>query len=174
MALNYPPILDPAMQRIARLEAEISRLKAQLEEVCAMLGINVDTDPNPDPIPIPIPIPNPPNPVPKPAPVVTSILYCSYPVREGEDTYFPVENLSANEMDRAYRIEPDGKQAKFYLMSGETAFNMLTEDTNSYIDPLADAEYGEEFMDIETLEPGKVVLHDKGWKVIEKAKVRII
>lgn len=167
--------MNPAMERIAKLEEEVSTLKHRLEEVCVMLGINVDTDygvvaqPSSQPI-----SQSAPQSVPPPSPVVTSILYCSYPVQEGEDTYFPVENLSTNEMDRAYRLEPDGKQAKFYIMSGETAFNMLTEDTNSYIDSLADAEYGDEFMDIETLEPGKAVLHDKGWKVIEKAKVRII
>ncbi len=222
MITSYPPILAPAMERIAMLEEEVRLLKSQLEkeckeriamleefnhikyqqeEACKMLGLTDSTITPPTSEPRPVTASEPTSghasePASDPVSKTTSghasdpasdavykpspnpnmehgIKYCSCPEQEGEKVYFPHANLSDNEMDMAYRLEINGKEAKFYLLSGEIPFGMLTSDTNAYIDALADVEYGDDFSDIETLVPGKVVLSDSRWKVVEKAKVKI-
>lgn len=176
MATSYPPILQPAMQRIADLEAQVAELNMQLNAISKMLGMPTDgslivdtTSPTPSITTNPPITPTPPDSSTSSA----GTFYCDSLTFVDEEPLFPSNHISDDSMDAAYSLEISGDNAKFKLMDDGDAFEFLTGDLSLYIESVAesDNEYGWDVNGLTTNEPGEAVRTDKGWKITKKAKI---
>ncbi len=161
MAIIYPPILQPAMQRIAELEAQVADLNMRLNAISKMLEMPTDNSLIVDIIP-----PTPPTP---PA----GTFYCDSLTFVDEEPLFPSNHVSDDSMNAAYSLEISGDNATFKLMDDADAFEFLTGDLSLYIESVAesDNEYGWDVIGLTTKEPGEAVKTDKGWKMTKKTKI---
>ncbi len=189
---SYPPILKPAMQQIEELQAEIARLRAQMDEVRSMLGFSVEAPcmsmpVNPEPVmsrptpPVSVPEPKP-EPKPEPQTVqsapasVAETLYCTSLTFVDEEPVFPNNHISGDRFEAAYSLEVNGDKALFSLLPDQDAFEFLTGDLSKYIEAAAesDSEYDFDVVGLKTVQPGLAVRTAKGWKITQKAKISYI
>ncbi len=176
MATPYPPILQPAMQRISELEAQIAELSVRMNAISKVLGLPTDASLIVDTAPATLPVtPNPPiNPVsPESSTSPAGTFYCDSLTFVGDEPLFPSNHISDEPMEAVYSLEISGDKAKFKLMDDADAFEFLTGDLSLYIDSVAesDNEYGWDVNRLTTNEPGEAVRTDKGWKITKKAKI---
>lgn len=173
MATSYPPILQPAMQRIAELEIRVADLNMRLNAISTMLGLPTDSpiilsstvedetggsgdkrsNPNPDP--------------------VSGTFYSDTLTFVNNEPIFPINHVSNDSMDAAYSLKISGDNAKFKLLEDESAFEFLSGDLSLYIESVAesDNEYDLDVIGVVTKETGEAAKTDKGWKVTKKAKI---
>lgn len=171
MTTSYPPILQPAMQRIAELETRVADLNMRLNAISTMLGLPTD-----DPIILPPPIidetggsgdeecnPN--------TDSSCGTFYSDTLTFVDNEPIFPINHVSDDSMDAAFSLKISGDNAKFKLLETESAFEFLSGDLSLYIESVAesDNEYDLDVIGVVTKEPGEAAKTDKGWKVTKKA-----
>ncbi len=182
MATSYPPILQPAMQRIAQLEVQVAELNMRLNAISKMLGMpdnGSETDyPTPSTPPTPPIISDPPiivdSPITLDSPTsISCSFFCDSLTFVDEAPLFPTNHISDDSMGAAYSLEISGDNATFKLLDDESAFELLSGDISLYIESVAesDNEYDFDVIGVTTNEPGEAVRTDKGWKITKKAKI---
>ena len=139
------------MQQIEELQAEIARLRAQMDR------------PEPQTV--------------QSAPAsVAETLYCTSLTFVDEEPVFPNNHISGDRFEAAYSLEVNGDKALFSLLPDQDAFEFLTGDLSKYIEAAAesDSEYDFDVVGLKTVQPGQAIKSAKGWKITQKAKISYI